>query len=90
MAYGSSLISAVYFIDLHIAAIGVDFVWTCEAIALTSSVTTWMCLRTTGVFLTSVLLWHTARHTMFSNPNYTDMLVGVTTGQHLHTMPRDC
>jgi hypothetical protein len=33
MAYGSSLISAVYFIDFHIAAIGVDFVWTCEAIA---------------------------------------------------------
>jgi hypothetical protein len=25
MAYGSSLISAVYFIDFHIAAIGVDF-----------------------------------------------------------------
>ena len=37
VAYGSSLISAVYFIDFHIAAIGVDFVWTCEAIALTSS-----------------------------------------------------
>ena len=36
MTYGSSLISAVYFIDFHIAAIGVDFVWTCEAIALTS------------------------------------------------------
>jgi hypothetical protein len=25
MAYGSSLISAVYIIDFHIAAIGVDF-----------------------------------------------------------------
>jgi hypothetical protein len=38
MTYGSSRISAVYFIDFHIAAIGVDFVWTCEAIALTSNI----------------------------------------------------
>jgi hypothetical protein len=35
MAYNSSLISAVYFIDFHIAAIGVDSVWTCETIAPT-------------------------------------------------------
>jgi hypothetical protein len=35
MAYGSSLISAVYIIGFRIAAIGVDFVYTCETIALT-------------------------------------------------------
>jgi hypothetical protein len=34
MAYGSSLISEVCIIDFHIAAIGVDFVCTCEATAL--------------------------------------------------------
>jgi hypothetical protein len=35
VAYGSSLISAVYISGFHIAAIGVDSVWTCETIAHT-------------------------------------------------------
>jgi hypothetical protein len=39
MAYGSSLISAVYVSGFHIAAIGVDCVWTCETIADTSNYT---------------------------------------------------
>jgi hypothetical protein len=34
MTYGFSLIFAVYFIDFHTAAIGVDLAWTCEAVAL--------------------------------------------------------
>jgi hypothetical protein len=39
VAYGSSLISAVYISGFHIAAIGVevDSVWTCETIAHTSN-----------------------------------------------------
>jgi hypothetical protein len=37
VAYGSSLISAVYISGFHIAAIGVDAVWTCETIEHTSN-----------------------------------------------------